>query len=88
MSSPTKVLTFPNYTPDRFARLEATMPKGLKVAGDAGEVKDFGADVDYAYNAATQTLTLTVKHGPHLHNFDTFCADLQTKVLAVPPEKP
>jgi hypothetical protein len=83
MGSPTETITITNYAPDRFARLETTVTgKGLKMTGNNGEAKEFGADVDYAYDSATQTLVLTVKHGPHLKNFDKFCADLKSWVEA------
>ena len=83
MSSPTETITITNYAPDRFQRLEATLAtKGLKMAGNDGEVKDFGADVKFNYTPSSQTLVLTVLHGPHLHSFDDFCAQLKTWVEA------
>jgi hypothetical protein len=81
MSSPTETITITNYAPDRFERLETTVSgKGLKMSGDDGEMKDFGADVKFGYMPSTQTLVLTVLHGPHLKNFDKFCADLKSWV--------
>lgn len=83
MSSPTETITITNYALDRFARLETTLAtKGLKMTGDDGEVKDFGADVKYHYDSATQVLTLTVLHGPHLKNFDGFVKQLTAWVEA------
>ncbi|HUD21851.1 MAG TPA: hypothetical protein VMQ60_03320 [Acidobacteriaceae bacterium] len=79
--SNTKTIQITNYAPDRFARFESTVAaKGLKLTGYSGEAHDFGADVKYVYDAATETLTLTVLHGPHLHNFDAFCAELEVFV--------
>jgi hypothetical protein len=83
VSSPTEVITITNYAPDRKDRLEATLAAdGLKMTGNEGEVRYRGADVKYAYDPATQTLVLTVLHGPHLHSFDAFCAELKTRVEA------
>lgn len=83
MASPVETITVTNYTWERFERLEATVSgKGLKMAGNDGEMKDFGADVEFHYAPATQVLTLTVKHGPHLKNFDDFCAQLKSWVEA------
>jgi hypothetical protein len=83
MGSPTETITITNIAADRFARLEVTVTaKGLEMKGNSGEAKKFGADVDYAYDSATRVLTLTVKHGPHLENFDKFCADLKSWVEA------
>lgn len=81
MSSPTETITITNYAADRFARLEqAVTSKGLKMAGDDGEMKDFGADVKFNYAPTTQTLVLTVLHGPHFKDFDAFCAQLKAWV--------
>lgn len=80
---PTETITITNYAADRFARLETTLgTKGLKLSGSDGEVKDFGADVKFSYSALSQILTLTVLHGPHLHSFDDFCAQLKSWVEA------
>lgn len=80
---PTETITINNYAPDRFARLEATLSThGLKMVNDAGEVHDHGADVKFQYVQSTQTLTLVVLHGPHLHNFDTFCQQLTAYVTS------
>lgn len=79
--SRTETITITNYAVDRFARLETTLASdGLKLIGDSGEAKDFGADVKYSYSPETMTLTLTILHGPHLHNFDDFAAKLQAFV--------
>jgi 3-deoxy-D-manno-octulosonic-acid transferase len=79
----TETITVTNYTPDRFQRLEATLNEhGLKFTNDSGEVKDFGADVKFLYSAISQTLTLIVLHGPHLHNFDAFCKQLEEYVTS------
>lgn len=76
-------ITISGYAPDRFARLEASLgEKGLKMAGSDGEVKDFGADVRFHYDAAAGILTLTVLHGPHFHDFQTFCDQLKSRVEA------
>jgi hypothetical protein len=81
VSSPTETITITNYAPDRFARLETTVStKGLKMVGDEGGAAKFGADVKWDYIPATQTLVLTVLHGPHLKNFDKFCDDLKSWV--------
>jgi hypothetical protein len=83
MGSPVETITITAMPADRFARLEVTMgTHGLQMKGNSGEVKKLGADVDYAYDSATQVLTLTVKHGPHLKNFDAFCAELKAWVEA------
>lgn len=83
MSSPTETITITNYAPDRFSRLEATLgTHGLKMSGDSGEVKDFGADVKFNYTPATQTLVLTVLHGPHFKDFDGFVKQLTAWVEA------
>lgn len=78
MSSET--ITITNYAPDRFARLEATLASktSLKFVGYSGEAKKFGADVKFNYDPTAQTLTLDILHGPHLHNFDAFCAELKS----------
>jgi hypothetical protein len=80
MSSPTETLTFTPYAEDRFQRVKVTLAKdGLKLpVGETGEVKDFGADVEFNHNG--NTLTLIVKHGPHLHNYDDFVEKLKTWV--------
>lgn len=78
-----ETITVTNYSPERFTRLEATLNShGLKFATDSGEVKDFGADVKFLYSAVSQTLTMTVLHGPHLHNFDAFCKQLEEYVTS------
>lgn len=83
MASPTETITITAMPADRFARLEVTMgTHGLQMKGNSGEVKKFGADVTYAYDAAAGTLILNVSHGPHLENFDKFCADLKSWVEA------
>lgn len=83
MGSPTETITITNMSADRFERLEITMgTHDLLMKGNNGEVKKFGADVDYAYDSATQTLVLTVKHGLHLKSFDDFCAELKSWVEA------
>jgi hypothetical protein len=83
MSSPTETITVTNMAPDRKGRLEASLAaENLKMTGNEGEIKFRGADVKYAYDPATQTLVLTVLHGPHLHSFDAFCAELKTRVEA------
>jgi hypothetical protein len=76
----TETITITNYAPDRFARLETTLQDKtkLKFVGYSGEAKEFGADVKFAYDPTAQTLTLNILHGPHLHNFDAFCAELTT----------
>lgn len=80
MSSPTETLTFAPYAEDRFQRLKTTLAKdGLKLpTGENGEVKDHGADVDFTHSGST--LTLVIKHGPHLVNFDSFVEKLKTWV--------
>ena len=50
------------------------------MTGNSGEVKKFGADMEYDYVQDTQTLAFIVKHGPHLKNFDQFCAELKSWV--------
>ena len=81
--SATEKITITNYAVDRFARLQTTlMSKGLKLSGNDGEVKDFGADVTWNYSPSTEILTLTVLHGPHLKNFDDFCSQLKSWVEA------
>jgi hypothetical protein len=83
MGSPTETITVTNMAPDRFARLEAAVSaKHLAMTGSNGEMHDFGADVKFNYNAATQTLVLTVLHGPHFKDFDAFCAELKSWVEA------
>jgi hypothetical protein len=83
MGSPTETITITAMPVDRFSRLEVTMGKHvLQMKGNSGEVKEFGADVDYTYDSVTQTLVLTVKHGPHLKNFDDFCTQLKSWVEA------
>jgi hypothetical protein len=84
MGSPTETITITSYAPDRKDRLEATLAAdlGLKMTGNEGEIKYRGADVKYAYDPTTQTLVLTVLHGPHLHSFDAFCAELKARVEA------
>ena len=83
MGSPTETIRVTNYAADRFARLETTVSfKGLKMTGNDGEMKDYGAVVDFSYSPLSLTLTLIVKHGPHFHNFDDFCASLKSWVLA------
>jgi hypothetical protein len=80
---PTETITITNYAPDRFARLEATVSaKGLKLTGNDGEAKDYGAVVDWNYAPSTEILVLTIKHGPHLHNFDDFCTEVKSWVEA------
>lgn len=71
-------ITVTNYEPQRFSRLQTTLAeKGLKGGGsDSGEIKKFGADVQYTYNPDTQILILEVLHGPHLHNYDDFVKQL------------
>jgi len=79
--SQTEKITVTNYAPDRFARLEQTLAShGLKATGNTGEIKKFGADVQYDYSPTTQVLALEILHGPHLHNFDDFCKQLTTWV--------
>lgn len=73
-----ETITITNYAADRFARLATTVAtKGLKLVGYDGEAKDFGADVKYHYDPKALTLELEVVHGPHLHSFDAFCAQLK-----------
>jgi hypothetical protein len=81
VSSPHETLTITSYPEDRFQRLEKTLAtKGLKMSGEDGEVRDFGADVEFHHTG--MTLTLIVKHGPHLKDFDKFCAQLTSWVKA------
>jgi hypothetical protein len=81
---PTEKITIPDIDALRFARLQANLAThGLKLTGNDGEAKDFGADVTWNYSASAQTLTLIVKHGPHLKNFDDFCSQLKSWVEAV-----
>lgn len=76
--SSTETINVTNYAADRFARLEATLAtKGLHLIGDSGEVHNFGADVKFNYDPATLTLTLTVMHGPHFHNFEDFAKSVE-----------
>lgn len=83
MGSPTETITVTNMPADRFARLQANLAThGLKLTGNDGEAKDFGADVQWSYSASAQELTLIVKHGPHLKNFDDFCTQLKSWVEA------
>lgn len=83
MGSPQETIRVTNYAVDRFVRLEATVTsKGLKMVGNDGEMKDFGADVKFSYSPLSLTLTLTVLHGPHFKDFDAFCAQLKAWVLA------
>lgn len=80
---PTEKITITNYAPDRFARLQATKEaKGLKLTGNDGEAREYGAVVDWDYSPSSEVLTLIIKHGPHLHNFDDFCGDVKTWVEA------
>lgn len=77
----TSKITVTSYTADRFARLEKTLQeKGLNATGDAGEIKKFGADVQYDYDAVKEVLVLEVLHGPHFHNFDDFVKQLTSWV--------
>jgi hypothetical protein len=85
MGSPTETIRVTNYAADRYERLRQTVndkDKGLKMVGNDGEMKDYGAVVDYDYSSLSLTLTLIVKHGPHFKNFDDFCASLKSWVLA------
>jgi hypothetical protein len=76
-----QVQQFDNYAPDRFERLRTALEaKGLSLTGSSGEVKAFGADVLYAYDAAGQRLTVTVIKAPFLHSFEGFCGELQQAV--------
>lgn len=81
MTSPHETLTIDNYPEDRFLRLQQTLAKeGLHLEGESGEAKDYGAVVDYKHEGTT--LTLTILHGPHLHNFDDFVTKLTNFVKA------
>lgn len=88
MTSPTQTITITAYPEDRYDRLKATLEKeGLKLklddtTGEAGEAKDFGADVKFQHFSETNTLILTVLHGPHLKNFDDFVKKLTSWVEA------
>lgn len=76
--SKTETISITNYAPDRWARMATTLDKkGLHLTGNDGEAKDFGADVKFHYDPASQLLTLTLLHGPHLHSFDDFAKKLQ-----------
>lgn len=80
---PTEKITITNYDALRFSRLQANLAThGLKMTGNDGEAKDFGADVEWSYAPSSETLTLTVLHGPHLKNFDDFCTQLKSWVEA------
>ena len=81
---PTEKITITNYSAERFAHMQTALAThGLKLTGNDGEAKDFGADVGWNYAPSTETLTLTVLHGPHLKNFDDFCTQLKSWVEAV-----
>lgn len=74
-----EILRFPDYAPDRWARLQAHLNSlGLEVSGNSGRVRDLGADVAYEY--AGGALTLTVNKAPFLHTMGGFCRRLQATV--------
>lgn len=78
-----QVLTFANYSPGRYAALQAALAaKGLQIAGNVGEVKKFGADVSYAYGE--NALTLLVRHAPFMHSMETFTLALSKEVNGIP----
>lgn len=79
-----QALTFANYSPARFAKLEALLAtKGFHLDSNQGQVKEFGAHVFYVYDAEAQTLLLTVESAPHFHSMDGFCAELSKAVTGV-----
>ena len=71
------VQEFDEYAPERFERLcTALAARGFHLAGTSGEVKAFGADVQYAYDAALRRLTFTVIKAPFLHSMAGFSTQL------------
>jgi hypothetical protein len=80
---PGQTLTFPNYSPARYAALKSDLlAKGLDLEGNVGEVKKFGADVSYAYDGAAN-LTLLVRSAPHFHSMSAFVDGLSAAVNGV-----
>lgn len=78
-----QTLTFADYPPERFAKLEALLvSKGFKADGNEGEVKEFGADVSYAYDGVSN-LTLLVRSAPHFHSMSGFVDELSKAVNGV-----
>lgn len=83
MADITQTLTFSNYSPERFAKLEASLQsKGFQATGNEGEVKEFGADVSYAYDGVAN-LTLLVRSVPHFHSMAGFVLELSKAVNGV-----
>lgn len=78
-----QVLTFMDYSPERFAKLEALLlSKGFHAEGNVGEVKEFGADVSYAYDGKGE-LTLLVRSAPHFHSMAGFVLELSKAVNGI-----
>jgi len=83
MADAPQTLTFTDYLPERFAKLEALLQsKGFKAYGSVGEVKEFGADVSYAYDGEAN-LTLLVRSAPHFHSMAGFVLNLSKSVNGV-----
>lgn len=83
MSDAAQVLTFTGYSPARFAKLEALLvSKGFEAYGNEGDVKEFGADVRYAYDGKSE-LTLLVRSAPHFHSMAGFVRELSKAVNGI-----
>ena len=79
-----QVLKFTNYSPKRYAALgDFLNTKGLHLEGNVGDLKQFGADVSYAYDGA-DTLTLLVRSAPHFHSMSGFVEELSKAVNGIP----
>lgn len=76
-------LNFPDYPPARYSALRLVLvQKGLRLDGNEGQIKEFGADVSYAYDGVTN-LTLLVRSAPHWHSMKGFEDGLKAAINGV-----
>lgn len=77
-----QILEFRPVTPDQFARVaDGLKSKGLSVSGTRGEVRAFGADVQFDFTEPL--LTITVVSPAHFHGLQQFAEQIRGAVTAL-----
>jgi hypothetical protein len=77
-----QIVEFHPVTPDQFANVVSGLrEKGLSVTGTQGEIRAFGANVQFEFLGGA--LKITILSPPHFHNLAQFSEQVRESVQAL-----
>ena len=77
-----QVVSFCPVTSEQFAKVVGGLrDKGLRVTGTQGEIREFGANVQFEF--LHSALKITILSPPHFHNIQQFSEQVRESVTAL-----